>query len=153
MRVKSSDLLERTVDFGLLIPKQTEYNEEQPLQVRVKEHEAYDSSVPLRNEIGQESIQKCKIGEDIIHDPYYVTKLINKMRAFNVMKLAAFRSREEITNLRLNKELTMLNNVHDATVVQTRKELVMREELARVQQDLASRSLELESYKLRCDVL
>jgi hypothetical protein len=27
------------------------------------------------------------LGEDIIHDPYYVTKLITKMRFFNIFKL------------------------------------------------------------------
>lgn len=95
--------------------------------------------------------QKCKI-KDIIHDPY-ATKLINKMRVFNVMKLAAYRSREIDEQPAAQKELGVLSNVHDATVVQTRKELVLRDELTRVQQDLAHRALELESYKQRCDAL
>lgn len=35
------------------------------------------------------------MGEDIIHDPYYVTKLINKMRLFNLFKLGSRRLKFE----------------------------------------------------------
>jgi hypothetical protein len=37
--------------------------------------------------------------------------------------------------------------------MQTKKELVLRDELTKVQQDLANRVSELEYYKMRCESL
>jgi hypothetical protein len=38
-----------------------------------------------------EDLQRCKLGEDILFDPYYTTKLINKMRLFNLFKMGSKR--------------------------------------------------------------
>ena len=46
-----------------------------------------------------QDLQRCKLGEDIIHDPYYTTKLITKMRLFNIFKLGCKKINfEEVQN-------------------------------------------------------
>lgn len=49
-----------------------------------------------------EDLQRCKLGEDILFDPYYATKLINKMRIFNLFKMGSKRLKFDEEQFRKN---------------------------------------------------
>lgn len=94
-----------------------------------------------------EDIQKCRIGEDIIHDPYYTTKLINKMRLFSLFRMGAKRLKFEEEQNKKGSHLAELQKIQDAVVSQAEREMLVRQEMKKVQEELSRRGVELEKIK------
>ena len=66
--------------------------------IKVKEEEnaaKYENRESRGDKYVTEDLNRCKIGEDILFDPYYTTKLINKMRLFNLFRLGSKRLKFE----------------------------------------------------------
>jgi hypothetical protein len=93
------------------------------------------------------------MGEDILFDPYYATKLINKMRLFNLFKLGSRRIRFEEEQFRKEQKLGELHKIQDAVVAQSERESLLRNELARVQEELSRKCLDLEKVKQNYDAI
>ena len=73
-----------------------------------------------------EDLQRCKLGEDILFDPYYATKLINKMRIFNLFKMGSKRLKFDEDQQRKNQELAELHKIQDAVISQAERDVLVR---------------------------
>ena len=134
-----SDQVSKTLDkkidlspsFDAIESFTTEPREE---RVKVQEEEEEKKHYKEEKAYSQEDIQKCKIGEDIVHDPYYTTKLINKMRLFNVFKMGCKRLKFEAQQSYKVEELNKLHPIQDAHITQTDRESLLRDELIKTQE-------------------
>lgn len=88
-----------------------------------------------------EDLQRCKLGEDILFDPYYATKLINKMRIFNLFKMGSKRLKFDEEQFRKNEQLAELHKIQDTVIAQSEREILIRGELSRVQEELSRKCL------------
>ena len=73
-----------------------------------------------------EDLQRCKLGEDILFDPYYATKLINKMRIFNLFKMGSKRLKFDEDQQSKNQELVELHKIQDAVISQAERDVLVR---------------------------
>ena len=91
-REKLTEVLNKKVDFSISFEEPSS----QQKSIKVAEEDASDKYRQAGEEkYTTEDLQRCKMGEDILFDPYYATKLINKMRLFNLFKLGSRRIRFE----------------------------------------------------------
>ncbi len=100
-----------------------------------------------------EDLQRCKLGDDIIHDPYYITKLITKMRLFNIFKLGCKKIHFEQIEQKKTSELKQLHKIQDTVIVQSEREILVREELNKTQEQLAQKVAEFDKLKQTYDTL
>jgi hypothetical protein len=100
---KIGEVLNKKVDFSLTfdpsdkLPVKKERVKEQDHEDMYRQGER-EESAPYTTE----DLQRCKIGEDILFDPYYTTKLINKMRLFNLFKMGSKRLKFDEDQFRKN---------------------------------------------------
>jgi len=87
---KINDILNKKIDFTI------SFEDERSQRENNRKVEEEDNSNRYRKgrdneEYVSEDLNRCRLGEDIVFDPYYTTKLINKMRLFNLFRLGSKR--------------------------------------------------------------
>jgi len=90
---KINDLLNKKVDFTITFEQ--EHLQNLPTKVTEQDNSDKYKSAVENQQYMTEDLQRCKLGEDILFDPYYTTKLINKMRLFNLFKMGSKRLKFE----------------------------------------------------------
>jgi 16S rRNA C1402 (ribose-2'-O) methylase RsmI len=74
------------------------------------------------------------------------------MRLFNLFRLGSKRLKFDDDSFRKDQKLGELNKIQDMVVTQTEREILVRNELKKVQEELSKKCLELEKLKSSFDL-
>lgn len=142
-RDRINELLNKKIDFTVSFDDRTP---QRTTKVAEQQNSDKYASEPGEKEgrdgrFVTEDLQRCKLGEDILFDPYYATKLINKMRIFNLFKMGSKRLKFDEEQFRKNEQLAELHKIQDTVIAQSEREILIRGELSRVQEELSRKCL------------
>ena len=75
------------------------------------------------------------------------------MRIFNLFKMGSKRLKFDEDQQRKNQELVELHKIQDAVISQAERDVLVRNQLSKVQEELSKKCLELQKLKQTFDII